>query len=106
MSSMYITKVNYKTIYYNVSGDKSNVSIIDSYLIKEDADKNDFIKHLHEIGLLTGRSEISLWREWKAHNILYQWGMFKERTQNTDLNENESWFRRLGYFFISLLFKE
>ena len=83
-----------------------NVKIIDSYLIKEDAVKYAFIGSLKDDGLLLGRSYESLMREWKAHNILYKFGLFKERTRDTDLNENESWFRRFGYFIITLLFKE
>ena len=95
-------------IEYEVSGsdNNENVKIIDSYLIKEDAVKYAFIDSLKDDDLLVSRSYQSLIREWKAHNILYKFGLFKDRTKDTDLNENESWFRRLGYFIITLLFKE
>ena len=83
-----------------------NVKIIDSYLIKSDAVKLAFLDKLKDDELLDNRSYKSLIREWKAHNILYKFGLFKERTKDTDLDNKESLFRRIGYFIITLLFKE
>lgn len=83
-----------------------NVKIIDSYLIKSDAVKLAFLDELKDDELLDNRSYKSLIREWKAHNILYKFGLFKERTRDTDLDNQESIFRRIGYFIITLLFKE
>lgn len=83
-----------------------NVKIIDSYLIKDDAIKFAFIDSIKDDGLLLERSYESLIREWKAHNILYKFGLFKTKTKDTDLEENECWLRRFGYFIITLIFKE
>ena len=50
------------------------------------------------------RTKESLIREWKAHNVLYRWGIAKERTGSVDMSQNESRFRRFCYFFLSWLY--
>ena len=51
------------------------------------------------------RSKASLIREWKAHNVLHRLGFEKNRTEAVDLNQNETKLRRIGYFFLSMLYK-
>ena len=41
------------------------------------------------------RSKESMLREWKAHNVLYNWNYQPNRTRSVDLDEKESAFRRL-----------
>lgn len=93
-------------IEYSISN--NNCHIVDSYMIKGKRAKLNFISYvLFEYeGFAKARSSMSYYREWKAHNILYKWKVKPESTKDTDLNTNESLIRRLGYFFISLLFKE
>ena len=38
--------------------------------------------------------------EWKAHNTLYNWGLFRSRTANVDLDENEK--RMILYYILSI----
>ena len=71
-------------------------------ILDEIMSKNSF-KRLAAAGFT--RSKASLIREWKAHNILYRWGIAGHRTESVDLNQNESKFRRIGYFFLSLFFR-
>ena len=46
------------------------------------------------------RSDISLYREWKAHNRLYKWHLFRRHTKDVDLGY-EPWYRRLCYFLLA-----
>lgn len=47
--------------------------------------------------------ERSMVREWRAHNILYALGLWRERTRSVDLNEN-TWPVRACYFVLSCLY--
>lgn len=93
------------TVYF----DEKNIHIRESYtftdpkcmleamfLIREEAKR---------FNIEYKRTNISWLREWKAHNVMYKMGLFKKSTANTDLNENESWFRRLVYWFLSLFYR-
>lgn len=42
--------------------------------------------------------------EWRAHNLLYSMGIEKERTRSVDLSINESWYKKIGYFILSLFY--
>lgn len=46
----------------------------------------------------TFESEVA---EWKAHNVLYRWGIARERTGTVDIDQNESKFRRFIYAILS-----
>lgn len=87
----------------------NNIHIRDSYLVKNDADKEFVLdtiiasEEYHKFDYT--RTKISYLREWKAHNVLYKWGIAPSRTASVDLNENESLFRRICYFFLSKLEK-
>lgn len=101
---------NYETdtfIAYNVH-ENGTVDILDSYLIKDDKEKMEFIKDLQENGSVNfgKRSDKSLLVEWKAHNILYKKGWFKKRTRDTGLNPKESYLRRAFYWLIFWIFEE
>lgn len=95
-------------INYILSG--NNCSVRNSYLyINNDELKREFIKYImdNNSNFLTCKRSIgSFVREWKAHNILYSWGWFKSSTEHADLNTDESPVRRIGYFFITLFFRE
>lgn len=44
----------------------------------------------------------SEYREWRAHNLLFRLGIFKERTGTADIAQNESILRRIGYAILSI----
>jgi hypothetical protein len=54
-----------------------------------------------DVGISYKRSNMSYMHEWLAHNWLFDKGLFKDRTADSDLNENESKFRRIVYWIIS-----
>ena len=99
---------NDKIINYCLSAD--NISIKDSYLITNQKQMQDILQAIRiaafEQGYEYKRTNNSWVREWAAHNLLHSWNVAPERTGTVDLNEDESVFRRVGYFFLSLLYRE
>lgn len=91
--------------------DHLNIHITNSYQVKSGKEMEqiiDMIMNKSYYQQLTAagftRSKGSLLREWKAHNLLYNWGYEKERTGSVDLNQNESRCHRIGYFILSLFY--
>ena len=79
-----------------------NCKIINGYTITDKKVMLDFINKLREEhNEFQVRTSLSYYREWKAHNILYKLGLFKEHTKDVDLNIDEPWYRRACYFIIS-----
>ena len=91
--------MQYKDIHYTLSD--VNCCIFNSYLITDESEMRDFCEHALPAHFLQRPIE-SYIREWKAHNWLYRHNIAAERTRDTDLNINEYWYRRLGYWFINL----
>ena len=106
-----ITKINYNNgvdnIEFNVIGNRC-IDIIDGYKIVNDITKMMFINRVCTMmpDIMSARSAYSYFIEWKAHNILYKKGLFKKHTKDTGLDAHESWFRRLCYRIICLIFNE
>lgn len=87
--------------------ESDGVDIVDSYEVKDDIVKKEFLEALQSAGFNFGKRSIdSMIIEWKAHNILYNKGWFKKRTKDTGLNPKESWVRRLFYRFVCFIFTE
>lgn len=85
----------------------TNVHVYDSYKISR-ADIMGWIRLIKEYGAqhsyTYSRSDKSWCREWKAHNLLTNWGVATKRTKDVDLSENESVIRRIMYVFLSILY--
>lgn len=83
---------------------KGNCKIINSYKTTDKKVMLDFINKLREeYKEFQVRTSLSYYREWKAHNILYKLGLFRNHTRDTDLNVDEKLSRRICYFIISLI---
>lgn len=95
-------KGNLKVCYSN-----TNVHINDSYIISR-RDIPSWVERIKSFGEQNGytysRSNKSWIREWKAHNLLFKWGIEPTRTRDVDLNEDETAIRKVGYFLLSLLY--
>ena len=86
----------------------NSLCIVDSYRFK----KSDMMPILQAIrktvateGYLYSRSYESWETEWRAHNVLYDLGIARERTGSVDLNEDESKFRLFCYKILSVFCK-
>lgn len=55
------------------------------------------------ITVIHDRSIFSLIIEWRAHNLLYDLGMYKSRTKDVDLNYPK-WYVYPIYFILSLFY--
>ena len=91
-----------------VSISKSNVNIVDSYRVKDDKEKISFISAIkkHDPDVWESRSDASLLAEWKAHNALYKHGKWVSHTKDVDLESKQSFFYRIAWFFVNILYKE
>ena len=98
--------------YYTLT-DKVDVSVTDD---------NVHIKDSYKVGVLNNmlyilavikskypscntfkRSERSLINEWRAHNLLYTFGLFKSHTKDVDLDASK-WYTEIIYFILSILY--
>lgn len=55
------------------------------------------------LDILMNVSIKTLIREWRSHNLLYELGLFKDRTKDVDLNENPLYLK-IGYYILSLIY--
>lgn len=84
-------------IQYN----NSNVRIINSYKVKSRAYMKMVLQEfLKQTGYKSKRSIKSWLKEWKAHNRLYNLGLYKTHTVDCDLEENEKLHRLIIYEFL------
>ena len=51
------------------------------------------------------RSVHSWIEEVEAHNFMYELGLFQDRTRDTDIDDNEKWYRLVAYRFLYLAYK-
>ena len=83
-----------------------NIHIVDSYKVKRKKDMKLILSCIEGAafnkGIFYSRTDNSWIREWKSHNMLYKLGLFKSHTRDTDLEEKESIFRRIGYFVMTI----
>ena len=104
---MYIKLTNKRGQTLKVKYSLNNIHIYRSCEIPK-ADMMDWIKLIREHGVQCGytysRSDGSWYREWKAHNLLANWGIELKRTEEVDLGETESVLRRVSYTLLSILY--
>lgn len=89
-----------------------NICVKNSYKIKYSDDIENLLKIICNKPAFTEfkiagykRTLPSMRREWEAHNFLYNLGIFKSRTENTDLDNNESFIRKIGYAVLSFIYR-
>ena len=110
-SKVFISKdANVKVIF---DYDNLNICIENSWQIVRPIAIEELVERIMESDLFAKmwrlgytRTKESLIREWKAHNILYRWGYEKERTGSVDFSQYESRPRRIGYFILSILYRD
>lgn len=86
----------------------NNIHIQDSYLIHKKSEMNELLLTIKQeypnLLVFEKRSINSLIREWRAHNLLYKLGLFKNRTKDVDLDIYETALRRICYFILSIFY--
>ena len=84
---------------------EKNIKIKKSHTIPYDK-VEEFCTVLKDRLPLEYKRSVKSWaKEIIAHNLLYSRNLFSVHTDDTDLEENEKWYRLLSYNIIYLLFK-
>ena len=87
---------------------KNNIHIEDSYLINKRSDMQLVLDNIRanysiEYCEVLKRTDKSLIREWRTHNILYSLHLFRSHTKDVDLNYPQSKLVEICYAVLSLL---
>lgn len=86
---------------------QNNLKIIDSYKIKTIKNMKYVIdsarQKCDESYVIHKRSMYSLINEWRAHNLLYDLHIQRERTKDVDL-DNETLLRKICYSILSIFY--
>ena len=85
---------------YKIYADR--IKLFDSCFVKKDKFTSELnrIRNLHPTCHLWIRSVNSLCREWAVHNWAYSLGIKRDKTEDVDLNFEQKWYEKLGYFII------
>lgn len=80
----------------------NRIKLFDSCFIRKDRFQFeiDKIRNLYPTCHLWARSDNSIKREWAAHNWAYSLGIKRDKTADVDLNFEQKWYDKLGYFII------
>lgn len=88
---------------------KDVLTIRNSYLVREEAQMLKGIDRLIDQWPESDvwiRSNASLLREWKAHNLLYDLHLFREHTKDVDFEYPQKWYTRVAWFVLSQFYTE
>ena len=99
-------------VFSSIDSNNLNICVKNSYKIKYSDDIENLLKIICNNPAFTEfkiagykRTLTSMRQEWEAHNFLYNLGIFKSRTENTDLDNNESFIRKIGYAVLSFIYR-
>ena len=90
-----------KKITYKITN--NTIKITNSYLVRS-KEKMNLMLNLIGIETVFPRSKESLIKEWRAHNLMYDLGLFRSHTKDVDLNTDESKLRLFLYSVLSLFY--
>ena len=85
---------------YKIYADR--LKLFNSHLVP----KSDFeielnvIRYMNPTCPLWQRTIGSLRREWGAHNLAYSLGIKRNKAADVDLNFEQEWYEKLGYFIV------
>lgn len=82
---------------YNITLSSNNIHIEDSYRCKH---IKDILKYIKLQDPKCSRSLFGMINEWRSHNLLYSFGLYKDRTRSVDLEFNSKWYYSVAYFII------
>lgn len=101
-------KVRWNDTQLEVIISPNNTQIKDSYLVRSRKDMKSILRQIQMPNFSNyacdRRTIKSMVREWCSHNLLYDLGLWKDRTRDVDLNYPTKWYEDVGYFVLSLLY--
>ena len=87
---------------------EDNIHIENSFCVPKRKDMisilNQIRKDAEIIGITYKRSNREWVAEWRAHNLLYELDIEKDRTGSVDLDESETPFRKIIYGILSFFY--
>lgn len=90
-----------KILGVDIDFSKENIKIINSYTVTDKKQMKiilNIVKNIARKKNIFYTRNIESWiKEWKTHNLLYKFHLFKKHTSDTDLSEDESKFRLFIY---------
>ena len=96
-------KKKIKILNIEIEYDDKNVRILNARRVKSKHIMKTVLRlFLMETNYKSRRSIKSWVKEWKAHNRLYKWGLFKEHTVDCDLEEHEKVHRLIAYAILGV----
>lgn len=97
--------IRYRNFILKVHISKDNTTIIDSFKVKNPSDMRSviyLIRNKAPEGYAIDKRRISsMVHEWRVHNLLYNLGIFKNRTKDVDFESNQSWYIKVLYYILS-----
>ena len=98
-----------KNVNHLVSMSEWNTCIRDSYQIRAREDMVTLIEDIREAApypsmAVCKRSMTGMVREWRAHNLLFEIGLFPARTKDVDLDIGNPWYKKWTYWLLSGLY--
>lgn len=81
---------------------ENRIKIIDSYMMSEAEFYSalDEIQSLYPEHIAFKRSRKSMYLEWRAHNLLYRFGIKKSKTADVDLEYPQPWYMKVIYWIL------
>ena len=96
--------MSYENSFIHIQFNSNNIHISDSFRVVRERDMKRILMHIRSASLNRGifysRNTKSWIREWKAHNVMYKLGV--KRAKDVNLNEKQNFFKKIGYFILSL----
>lgn len=97
-----------KKLCFKIEADKYNTHIENSYRVKSKDDMSKILKAIRNrcVGdyAIHKRTIKSMINEWRSHNLLYNIGIYKDRTASVDLDINSKWYISMAYSILSFLY--
>lgn len=99
----------YKDFILKVHVSKNNTCILNSYKVKNINDMQDILyiiqNKIEDSNMAINKRGVwDMIHEWRAHNLLYSFGIEKDRTKSVDLEINQPWYKELGYKILSCFY--
>ena len=87
---------------------ETSTRILDSFLVKTKAEMRAVLEDLRDKApeqmAVNQRDMESQVREWRSHNLFYKFRVFRSRTKDVDLEQQQPWSRELFCRIVDFLY--
>lgn len=100
--------IEHKDFILKVNSSENNTTIFDSYKVSKSSDMKSIIKGIRTKApknyAINKRSIFGMINEWRVHNLLYSFGIKRDRTKDVDLDTEQPWYMKVAYFILSTFY--